>query len=260
MKIIRHARIEAVRVAQNDAALRDSAKFSCGVPCSRGHESLRYTRTAQCVKCKSEISEASRVNNRVAMNARTREIYADKREHIRSRDNALRNANSDRFNEWQRKYRKFNKERLNGRQRERYALNPCPHRERSHLYAASHAEQRRIAQRERIRRNPERVRARHQREYYADIASSRAASRSRFHTRRSMTREGISGAIFHKWCENMPKNCFYCGSDCAKSYHADHFIPLSKGGQHVLQNLRMSCPRCNLRKKDKIVHGVEVPL
>lgn len=40
---------------------------------------------------------------------------------------------------------------------------------------------------------------------------------------------------------------------CARSFsprecHADHVIPLSRGGVHALGNLVISCKRCNLRK------------
>jgi 5-methylcytosine-specific restriction endonuclease McrA len=44
--------------------------------------------------------------------------------------------------------------------------------------------------------------------------------------------------------------CFYCG---AAAEHADHFVPLSRGGRHCAQNLVAACARCNLSKGNKIV-------
>lgn len=43
--------------------------------------------------------------------------------------------------------------------------------------------------------------------------------------------------------------CFYCA---AAFEHIDHFVPLSKGGEHTLENVRPSCQACNLRKSNKM--------
>lgn len=44
--------------------------------------------------------------------------------------------------------------------------------------------------------------------------------------------------------------CFYCIS--GNFEHLDHYIPLSKGGNHSLANVRPSCAKCNLHKNDKM--------
>lgn len=44
--------------------------------------------------------------------------------------------------------------------------------------------------------------------------------------------------------------CFYCDGSL-DNYHIDHIIPLSKGGEHQLHNLVLSCPTCNLKKGNK---------
>ncbi len=46
--------------------------------------------------------------------------------------------------------------------------------------------------------------------------------------------------------------CFYC--DCnleITGYHADHFIPIAKGGTNWIDNIVIACPSCNIRKNDK---------
>jgi len=46
--------------------------------------------------------------------------------------------------------------------------------------------------------------------------------------------------------------CYYCADDLrATGYHIDHTIPLSQGGTHVLSNLVLACPSCNLSKSKK---------
>jgi 5-methylcytosine-specific restriction endonuclease McrA len=45
--------------------------------------------------------------------------------------------------------------------------------------------------------------------------------------------------------------CVYCGHDLRDTgYHADHRIPLSKGGTNDSGNIQLTCPKCNLRKRD----------
>ena len=48
--------------------------------------------------------------------------------------------------------------------------------------------------------------------------------------------------------------CFYCNG---KFEHVDHYIPLSKGGPHSLENVRPSCKNCNLRKGSKMPEDFE---
>ena len=42
--------------------------------------------------------------------------------------------------------------------------------------------------------------------------------------------------------------CWMCGAEAA---HTDHVKPLSKGGAHMLCNLRPACASCNLRKNNR---------
>lgn len=47
--------------------------------------------------------------------------------------------------------------------------------------------------------------------------------------------------------------CMKCGKRLDENnFHVDHIVPLSKGGDEWnLDNLELSCPRCNLKKSDK---------
>ena len=44
--------------------------------------------------------------------------------------------------------------------------------------------------------------------------------------------------------------CQICGSK--RRIHYDHHIPLSKGGSNTVENMRILCQKCNLKKSDKI--------
>lgn len=45
--------------------------------------------------------------------------------------------------------------------------------------------------------------------------------------------------------------CYWCGDDISKQYHIDHYEPLSKGGEHTIENIVLSCPTCNMKKSNK---------
>lgn len=76
----------------------------------------------------------------------------------------------------------------------------------------------------------------------------KAISKSYKARRRAREGGGVETSVLRQWAEDQPKVCFYCTADCEASYHIDHFLPLSKGGVHVLTNLRISCAPCNLKK------------
>ena len=129
------------------------------------------------------------------------------------------------------------------------------HKVKSGYYKAHYAENsERILARtsEYVRRNSEVVSAR-----AADWARRNPEKRSAIssnykHRRRSQERAGIDGATLAAWTRDQPKVCFYCESECSDGFHVDHFMPLAKGGAHVLTNLRMACQPCNQRKSAKL--------
>jgi 5-methylcytosine-specific restriction endonuclease McrA len=42
--------------------------------------------------------------------------------------------------------------------------------------------------------------------------------------------------------------CYMCHRRLNPGWHIEHVIPISAGGPDTLENVRASCPRCNLRK------------
>ena len=48
--------------------------------------------------------------------------------------------------------------------------------------------------------------------------------------------------------------CEYCGllqAATGVTFHIEHLVPRSRGGQTVMSNLALSCPGCNLAKADR---------
>lgn len=59
----------------------------------------------------------------------------------------------------------------------------------------------------------------------------------------------IKPLLFKLW----GNKCFHCGCGLDKSTATiDHLVPQSKGGSDLIDNLRLSCQRCNALKGNKI--------
>ena len=69
--------------------------------------------------------------------------------------------------------------------------------------------------------------------------------------RRAQVAGGATSREVHDWAEKQNKSCHWCGGSCARNFHVDHYIPLSKGGKHELENLVIACPSCNFQKSSK---------
>jgi 5-methylcytosine-specific restriction endonuclease McrA len=48
--------------------------------------------------------------------------------------------------------------------------------------------------------------------------------------------------------------CYYCSIKLGKEYHADHVVPLSRGGSNDISNIVLACPFCNESKGAKSPH------
>lgn len=46
--------------------------------------------------------------------------------------------------------------------------------------------------------------------------------------------------------------CYWCGVDLGGDYHKDHVVPLSRGGGNGPENIVVTCPTCNYKKRDKM--------
>ena len=119
-------------------------------------------------------------------------------------------------------------------------------------YWRQHYDENKEAILERIRR----YRAAHSEDHRKKAASWAAAnpearsiiSKNYKHRRRTKEKGGISTKDLSAWILSQSKICYWCGVNCAKNFHIDHYEPISKGGKHDINNLVASCSSCNLRK------------
>jgi 5-methylcytosine-specific restriction endonuclease McrA len=180
--------------------------------------------------------------------------YRRNKSQHRARGAAWRAANSDRDRE------------LN---RLRYDRNREEVKARSAAYRKAHPEEARAVVREWVRANPERkaaidaayraanpdrVRARSAAYYRANPERWNAA-----YARRKARKMGrvVRPADYAQILIEHGMVCHICGGDIAdrSDLHFDHVIPLARGGEHSVENIRPSHARCNLQKGPRLIAG-----
>ncbi|HET6494558.1 MAG TPA: HNH endonuclease [Thermoleophilia bacterium] len=132
--------------------------------------------------------------------------------------------------------------------------------ERCRRYSAAHREE--IAERGRRYRKANRdyvveYRAAHRDEAVACNRRYRAAHRDEYQAyarnrkARNLAAPGTHTADdVQEQHERQRGRCFWCHEKLTE-YHVDHVIPLAGGGGNGIENIVVSCPRCNLSKGAK---------
>ena len=191
-------------------------------------------------------------------------------------DRQYRRKNKERLDALALRYRKNNKERINARGRE---------------WAQKNKERRNATQREWIKRNKERFLASQRksrikrrekiREWYVKNKIQHRASCKRWaenhkdkiriynkahkairkiykHKRRAYELAADIGCkeiapLIKRWSAQKIFECYWCGKRCPQAdMEIDHIIPISKGGKHSAENVCKSCRPCNRRKYNKL--------
>lgn len=96
----------------------------------------------------------------------------------------------------------------------------------------------------------------------------REQERRKEHNRRKRAKGGNNKITLRKVYERDKGVCYLCGSLCdykdflkrgdvfiaGRTYPSiDHVVPLSKGGKHLFNNVRLACFYCNTCKNDKMI-------
>lgn len=91
----------------------------------------------------------------------------------------------------------------------------------------------------------------HHRKYYS-FGYGLAIKKNITSKRRAIKKDSTITSIEILKLQQNAKKCYWCGISLKNiKTHIDHYIPLSKGGEHTLSNLVISCPSCNLNKSSK---------
>jgi 5-methylcytosine-specific restriction endonuclease McrA len=147
--------------------------------------------------------------------------------------------------EWFKKDYQKNKERDAARKKAAYAANPERFKARNRRQYESNKAAHRACVKRWIEKNQERVR-----EYAREwVKANPEKHRQKAHKRRALMLAAkvvpFTEAELAAHIESLGGRCVYCGGPYQE---LDHVVPLSRGGEHSLSNLRPSCTPCNRRK------------
>lgn len=231
---------------------------------STPHRSCLTMTEALCSKC-GQRKEAQVVSGRARSVCRPC---------TRAASRAWRNANPQAAKAAQKKYRATQRERVLEQDRARYHRLKTPEsqqkaRERATLWRERNREKHRRTSRAWAVANPGRVAENHAswRETNREYVNATQSARKKLHpekrreeTMRRRARElgAAVGKVDYLEIVRRDKDvCHLCGKHVEeKDRHFDHVIPLSKGGAHSTENIRVAHGRCNVRKGSRILPSV----
>lgn len=179
-----------------------------------------YGRRKQCKLCRKPVTRAHYERNRDRVIEAQRKYRKENAVAISYKDRARYRRDKDRRLAWQKAYYEANKPTI-------------------HAYQAKHRDEHRethnALQRRWRQKNLQHVRAYHR------------LANHRYRALKSL--DGVTASLAEGRVAYYGGKCWICRE--APYEELDHVKPLSKGGPHMLSNLRPACRACNRRKSSK---------
>lgn len=211
-------------IGRQEAMDAGFTRYFTGQPCIRGHITERRVKGMICVQCGAENRIAFYHRNPEREIAKVKEYYQANRAKVRARAQAYDAANPEKKKALFKAWYDRNRDAWLAKKAADRKANPAVFKRRYALWAKA---------------NPEHV-----------IANAR---------RREVRKKGAQGHYtgdeIKRLLQRQGNRCAYCRVSLARGYHADHIVPLSKGGSNWIRNIQLTCADCNHRKwaKDPIV-------
>lgn len=178
--------------------------------------------STECKSCIKIYKDEYRKNNAEKISIGKKKHYEANKEKVLAKCAEWKNNNREHHNKTSREYHNKNRERVLKRNKEYYL------------------------------KNKERILKRIQEWFNSE--KGKISKRNTHYKRKLAMKNGISTLEILKHTSNI-KNCYWCNCKIDKTikngFHIDHYIPLSKGGTHTLENIVISCPNCNILKSNK---------
>ena len=70
-------------------------------------------------------------------------------------------------------------------------------------------------------------------------------------TKKATSDDSVKNKSINEKLLYQQNQCVYCKCDISFEFHIDHIIPLSRNGEHTINNIQLLCPECNRRKNAK---------
>lgn len=191
-----------------------------------------------CKECKCEIKRIQYNENKEKYIEKSRKYRENNPEKIKEINKNSKNKNKEKIKIYNKEYKQLNKEKLKEQKKE-WILN---NREKYLAY-------KRIKSKEYRNKKTKQERIR---KYTNEAKERNRISKKNYKHRRRMQEKGGVTYIELKKILSEAKNCYWCNTKLKNlKPHIDHYVPLSKGGTHTLDNIVISCPTCNLTKNAK---------
>ena len=145
-------------------------------------------------------------------------------------------------------WRRSHKEKIKVIKRKHYEKNKVMIYARSKTYAMNHPEVNRKAVKKWREKNLERAKFLIKRWCQNNPEKRRHSFAVRRFLKRANGGEKIPLRVWDGIKNIFGNKCFYCGKK--RKLTMDHYIPLSKGGLHIMENIVPACVSCNCRKSN----------
>lgn len=126
-------------------------------------------------------------------------------------------------------------ERWRAHRRKKYQEDPESNRRAAREWRVGNLEYAKIQDAARVKANPEYFRA----------------AANRYRARKAKAEGDFTPEQFRDLCAEYGNRCASCRE--SKSLHADHVVPLCKGGSNFISNIQPLCKSCNSKKATKII-------
>jgi hypothetical protein len=147
-----------------------------------------------------------------------------------------------------RKWYKANPEKARENNRKWYEANTERHREHTRKWRAANPEKHRESSKQWGRNNPEKRKER-LRKWRKDNPDKNTAAKQRYRTKKTKAGGSYTAAEWKALCKQYNNHCCYPG--CKRTdLHADHVVPVSRGGTSDISNMQPLCSRHNTSKGD----------
>lgn len=211
-----------------------------------GSERLR----SGCKKCEKEYL----AQNKEALIKRGKEYRERNKDEIKERKKAYYQKNKDSITIRFKKYYQDNLEAINQKKKEYSSKNKDSRREYDKKYYEENKkainDRHNEYHKEYYKENKEAIKKRHKEYFKTGIGM--AIIKNSQHRRRTITKQGDVTTGQMILLQQDAKVCYWCNKSLKRAKtHIDHYVPISKGGEHTLSNLVVSCQKCNSTKHAK---------
>lgn len=217
-------------------------------------KSSKDGKNLHCKECNHRASKEYRLKNKAKIRKIKQKKYQENKEKILVQRKEYYEKNREDVLQRVSNYTEENREEINEKRRESRKQNPEHFKEKDRKKYLKFRDEI-LKDRKRYFQENKKAIAEYKKAYYY-TPKGNAISKNKEQMRRSIKKQGDVTTEQMMELHSNAKTCYWCNKSLKnKKVHIDHYEPLSKGGEHTLSNLVVSCSKCNLSKnaKDPII-------